>query len=136
MPGASEIEAMKPDAENQIDWPQALEGVEGDPEALKIVVEAALEECPRCVESIRRAIQEDDAEGLRIAAHTLKSTLRYFGKERAVARAFRLEQLGRAGAPSEGAQLLGPLEADLSDLVEELTVYLQQGTGPTDEAGR
>ena len=44
-----------------------------------------LEESPRLMAAIRRAVAEGEAQAFRFAAHTLKGSLRYFEESRAFA---------------------------------------------------
>ena len=63
-----------------VDWSVALRAVQDNPALLATIVEAALEEVPRLMPSIEagRGRWKRDGE-LRLAAHTLKGSLRCFG---------------------------------------------------------
>ena len=91
-PSAEEQAAASGEA---VDWQAALESVGGDPELLQMAVVAARHEFPDLLAKVRQAIAEGDARALRISAHTLKGTLRYFGKTRAYTTAYRLELAAR-----------------------------------------
>ena len=82
-----------------VDWNQTLRELEGNTQVLRILIEATLEEAPRLMTAIQTAIDAHDATGLRIAAHTLKGALRYFGDTRAYQEAFDLENLARGIFP-------------------------------------
>ena len=115
-----------PDPPSSIDWSEAMRAVKGDHGLLRIVVEAALEECPQQLDGIRRAVACNDPAGLRLAAHTLKGAVRYFGEGPAYDYAYRLEVMGRernlAGAP----EVLETLETEMTRLVPELSQYLER----------
>ena len=80
-----------------VDWSEALRAVQDNPALLATIVEAALEEIPRLLASIRRAVSDRNSTALRLAAHTLKGSLRYFGAAPAVEQAQCLEQMGSDG---------------------------------------
>jgi len=114
-----------------VDWHEALSTVKGDRELLGVVVEAALEEIPRLMEEIRRAVAAGDAATLRLVAHTLKGSIRYFGQGPAYQHAYRLEQMGRDGQLEETGPTLAALEGDMEQLTSLLLHYGQ----PKDASG-
>ena len=81
-------------AASMVDWPAALKAVRGDEHLLQTIVEVALGEVPRLVAEIHRAAAAGDAQSLRLAAHTLKGSVRYFQAEPVVEPAMRLEAMG------------------------------------------
>jgi PAS domain S-box-containing protein len=106
-PGAEEPEdgeeTMDLPKDGIIHWTEALKAVKGNRNLLKLVVETALAECPKLVDDIRRAVDQRDPMALKLSAHTLKGSVRYFGPSRAYDLAFALEKAGKAGE-FEGAQ--------------------------------
>jgi CheY-like chemotaxis protein/HPt (histidine-containing phosphotransfer) domain-containing protein len=118
-------DGQPPPPEEEIDWDEAYRSVKGDAGLLKVVIEAALEECPRLMAEIQRAVAQEDAEALCFAAHKFKGALRYFGAARAFEIAFRLEQMGRnknlAGA--------GALVSALSGLAASIVAALANSPG-------
>ena len=73
-----------------VDWSEALRAVQDNPALLATIVEAALEEIPRLMKSIERAVSERNSTNLRLAAHTLKGSMRCFrrGAGRSASAAF------------------------------------------------
>jgi HPt (histidine-containing phosphotransfer) domain-containing protein len=117
-------------SEGILDWETALAICGGDPHLLRDVAEAFLEEHPRRLEEIRRAIDAQDWELLHRAAHTIKGAMRYFGATMAFDRAFGLEQLA-ANRSLEGAEeILSLLKQELAKLVPHLVDYVQGRGGP------
>ncbi|HUT94750.1 MAG TPA: response regulator [Thermoguttaceae bacterium] len=114
-----------------VDWNEALGAMKGDRELLDIVVQAALEEVPRLMEEIRQAIAAGDAAALRLAAHTLKGSIRYFGQGPAYQHAYRLEEMGRDGQLEDAGPTLAALEGDMEQLTSLLLDYGQ----PKDASG-
>jgi CheY-like chemotaxis protein len=111
-----------------VDWSLAREAVQGDEALLRSLVEAALVEFPLQVEQIGRAIAANDPAKLRIAAHTLKGSLRYFGVAQAHALAVRLETMGRTAAMAEAPTTVPPLQAEIQDVLAALRGYLEPHT--------
>jgi PAS domain S-box-containing protein len=78
-----------------VDWSVALKAVRGDVALLETIVETAMGEIPNLLAAVRRAAAAGDAGSLRLAAHTLKGSVRYFGAPRVVEPAQRLEAMGQ-----------------------------------------
>ncbi len=111
-------------AAEDLDWSEALQAVGGDEELLRQVVSTILEETPRLVEAIRQAIQNGDLAALRLNAHTLKGSIRFFAGSRAYATAFEMERLGQMGNLAGAEALLPALCAQMSQLAPALSAYL------------
>jgi signal transduction histidine kinase/CheY-like chemotaxis protein/HPt (histidine-containing phosphotransfer) domain-containing protein len=84
-------------AADVIDWTAALEHFGGDEELLREVLEAFLEEGPKMLAEVGRAIEARDAPLLKRAAHTIKGSFGYFAATAAYDTAFQLESLGGQG---------------------------------------
>ena len=76
---------------------------EGDPDIVAEVGGLFLKHSPDKVKAILQALEKDDAKGLYLAAHSLKSSSAYIGAMRLSALARDLEMMGRSGA-MEGAR--------------------------------
>ena len=98
--------------------------MQDDPILLATIVETALEEIPRLLASIRQALDEGNSVDLRLAAHTLKGSLRYFGAAPAVEQAYRLERMGQEGDFGAAAEALRTLDAETQEVVRCLSQYL------------
>ncbi|MFH1267179.1 MAG: response regulator, partial [Planctomycetota bacterium] len=112
------------------DWPAALESFKGDRALLKTVVEASLEESPRLMAAIREAIDAGDATALRLAAHTLRGSLRYFGESAAYEQASRLEMMAEDGNLSLAEETWAALDGQMRRFTPILLDYVRR-----DEAG-
>jgi CheY-like chemotaxis protein len=110
----------------KVQWDRALDLLDGDPELLRSVVTAALDESPRLMAAIRQALAVGDAKGLNLAAHTLMGTLRHFGDGPAVEHAFRLERMGHEGDLSGAEEALEDLEAGMRQLLPVLRAHLDE----------
>ena len=123
--GATSSETMS--SVERVKWAEALEAVQGDHELLRTVVEAALEEIPQLLIAIRESITSQDSARLHRSAHTLKSSLRYFGAQDAAEKAWHLETNGRDANLVESAATLAALEPLVAQIREELVRFIRDG---------
>lgn len=112
-----------PSHEARVDWSMALETVLGDRKLLLELVRAFLQEMPLLLREIQAAVRDAHAERLRLASHTLKGSLRYFGATAAFDLAHQLESMGenRQIEPAEPARVT--LEEACSWILEELRAF-------------
>ncbi|MGA2259094.1 MAG: response regulator, partial [Thermoguttaceae bacterium] len=108
-----------------VDWSEALRAVQDNQALLATIVETALEEIPRLLKLIEQAVTDQNATNLRLAAHTLKGSLHYFGAATAVQQAFRLELMGQKGDLRGAAEALRILDAQTQEVARCLSEYLQ-----------
>lgn len=107
--------------EPALDRHEALSRVGGDIELLREIALLFMDECPRALAEIQGAIEQGDALKLENTAHSLKGSVANFGARAAVEAAFRLEQMGRAGALGESKEALLALRAALAQVSAELS---------------
>ena len=129
MPAEPPDEPIAP-AADVLDWNVALNICSGDHALLRDMVEAFLDEHPRRIEEIRRAIDTQDFELLNRAAHTIKGSMRYFGAQGVFDRAFGMEQLGASKSLDGAEEVFGLLQQELQRLVPHLVNYVQGRGGP------
>ncbi|MBN2473975.1 MAG: response regulator [Pirellulales bacterium] len=115
-----------------VDWSQALRTVRGDQELLAEIVEAFLTESPRLIAEARQAIATSDAGALRIAVHTLKGSLRYFGAHDLFELAYLIEKMGQGGNLENAEQLFKSLEHEMARLTPILLDYAKEHDFPTE----
>jgi signal transduction histidine kinase/DNA-binding response OmpR family regulator len=113
----AEVPATK---ESEFDWSQALDSMQGDRGLLQVVAEAVLSEVPNLVTRVRQAIAEKEPAALRLAAHTLKGSIRYFGASFAFDLASELEQMGQRGNLEGAEATWAALEQEIQRLVPAL----------------
>ncbi|MGA2034313.1 MAG: response regulator, partial [Thermoguttaceae bacterium] len=109
-----------------VDWPMALEAVHGDPLLLRTIARAAVEELPRLARAMQTAVRSGDASALRLAAHTLKGSLRYFGEGPAFASVCGLERMGIDDRVSDAAPLSAAAESEIGRIVQSLQEFLHK----------
>ncbi len=119
-----------PAAPAPLDWNAVLRVLDGDATLVKNVAETARAEIPRLLAEVARAIAEGNATALRLASHTLKGSVRYFGDTPAFENACRLEKIGQEGKLEGADDLLRLLQAAADDLVRNLSDYLERNDTP------
>ena len=107
--------------EHVLDRATALARVGGDLDLLKEIGALFLDEYPRVLNDIHRALAAGDAHTLERSAHGLKGSVANFGARAAVDAAFQLEQLGRAHKLDQVPPPLAALERALACLHTELS---------------
>jgi HPt (histidine-containing phosphotransfer) domain-containing protein len=117
-----------------IDWTGVLKLMRGNPRIVQVLVEATLAETPNMLAAVRTAIEQGDAPGLKLAAHTLKGSLRYFGDTAAYKWAESLEKMAGARELSDAADAFAKLESACEPLGRSLRAYLS-GNGAPGAAG-
>ncbi|MBN2578646.1 MAG: Hpt domain-containing protein [Pirellulales bacterium] len=110
----------------EVDWSHALEAVRGDRGLLRSMVRTFLEEYPRRLGEMQRAVEEQVAKPLQLAAHSLKGPLRFFGAQWAFQLALQVENLARDGRIEDGAAVLAELETALLALEPRWREFIQQ----------
>ncbi len=112
------------DEVNVFDLEAALAIVEGNRELLMELVELFLEESPRQLGDLSRAILSRDAGRVALHAHSLKGPLNSLGASAAANAAWRLEQMGRAGPIDGMEQAREALVRELDRLAPVLAALL------------
>ena|SRR5579872_1754519 len=107
--------------EQVLDRATALARVGGDLDLLKEIAALFLDEYPRELDDIHKALAAADAHKLERSAHGLKGAVANFGAAAAVDAAFQLEQLGKAGKLDQVPPPLAALERALALLHAELS---------------
>ncbi|MCU1336945.1 MAG: rpfC [Bryobacterales bacterium] len=113
---------MRPQLQEPVlDRAMALARVGGDLELLKEIAALFLDEYPRELENMHKALATGDAKTLEHSAHGLKGSVANFGARAAVDAAFQLEQFGRAHKLDQVPPALAALEQTLACLHTELS---------------
>ena len=105
-----------------IDYDQLEAGVGEDKELLRELVPLFLDDSESCLNRLSDAIRIGDAEGVRVAAHTLAGTASAFAAIEVTALARRIERTGATGKLAGVGEAFVDLEsafARLRPLLEE-----------------
>jgi HPt (histidine-containing phosphotransfer) domain-containing protein len=116
-PGESEIPSA-----GVVPWnpDQTLERLGGDEKLLHEVVEIFLEEAPKHLLELRKAITQQNAETAERTAHSLQGELGYLGIAELRDGARELEGMGRASDFQGALTLLPPFEASMARLLQSI----------------
>jgi len=103
-----------------VDRDAVLEKLGGDDELLLEIIDLYLEDTPQVFVTLRAAVEESDAEGVRKAAHRIKGSVGSLAAMRAFEAARDLEKVGREGDLDGLAAAFSLLEAELEQLAGAL----------------
>jgi two-component system, sensor histidine kinase and response regulator len=95
---------------------EALERLGGDEALLRELCEIFLEESPKLMRNLRKAIEEGDASSVMRAAHSLKGEVGYLGAAGASQAAQQLEDMGAMNKLAAAPETLILLEREISGL--------------------
>jgi two-component system, sensor histidine kinase and response regulator len=93
------------------------------------LVAVFLEQTPRLVADARAALARGDANGVRLAAHTLKGSAQVFSADEVTSAAMRLEARAREGDLEDARPGLADLEQRLAALSRELAAFADAHAG-------
>jgi HPt (histidine-containing phosphotransfer) domain-containing protein len=105
-----------------IAWDRArtLARLEGDTDLLDEVVGIFLDEAPRQLAGLRKALENGDAPTAAEMAHSLKGQLGYFGIAEVSSRARRLEDLARAESLHDAAAEYPVFAAEIEAVMQSM----------------
>jgi signal transduction histidine kinase/DNA-binding response OmpR family regulator len=108
--------------ESAITWNSAktLEGLGGDEQLLHEVMEIFLEEGPKQMTSLRRAIADGNAVDIERTAHSLKGELGYLGISLVSERASELEGMGRSRDLQQSAEVFAAFDIEISAILNSM----------------
>jgi two-component system sensor histidine kinase/response regulator len=95
---------------------EALERLGGDEALLRELCGIFLEESPKLLRNLRKAIEEGDASSVMRSAHSLKSEVGYLGAAEASQAAQQLEDMGAENKLAAAPKTLILLEREISGL--------------------
>lgn len=112
----------------QVDWNAALAAVNGSQSLLRELAAIFGSEGPRLQKQLEQALQEGDAPGLRIAAHTLKGSARYFGTNPVSELALKIEKLAMDEQLEAAEEPLRQLQTSLPLLLKAIQTIPEQAS--------
>ena len=140
-PGTAGDQSAAGDQRTVVDWSEALRNVNGDHDLLKRVLRVFREQTPNLILAIRKAVEDNDKDALRLKAHALKGSTLFLGATPLWDHALVLESIGAEQADSSGAveqanssgavEALARVEAAAKSLLETLRLYAEENAPPT-----
>jgi PAS domain S-box-containing protein len=120
---ATPAAAVKPaePADLPFDPAIALDRTAGDRELLQELATLFCQECPPLLDSVHAAVDQQDAAGLKAAAHTLKGAVGNFGPSAAFEAAYKLEMMGRRGDLADAADVYCRLQQEIDRFLPALS---------------
>ena len=108
------------------DQDEARNRMGGDDHLLSDVVRLFVEDCPRLLQQIDRAVKNGDAKALTASAHELKGVAANLAAGRVLDLAKLFESLGRAGSTDAAAAQLSQLHSETHALTAALHQWLTE----------
>jgi CheY-like chemotaxis protein len=102
------------------DIAQTLETLGGDEKLLYEVVEIFLEEGPKQITSLRRAIADGNAADIERTAHSLKGELGYLGISTVSQKAGELEEMGRSRDLQQSAEAFAVFDTEIIAILNSM----------------
>jgi HPt (histidine-containing phosphotransfer) domain-containing protein len=109
----------------RLDREAILARLQGDEELFRELVALFMSDTPSLLKEARKALASGDADTLQRTAHTIKGSVSNFGGGPAVEAAWLLEQIGRAGDLTGGADALMRVEHALAVVEGELQEWVR-----------
>jgi len=98
----------------------------GDPDIIAEVGGLFVEHSPERINAILQAVEDKDARGLQVAAHSLKSSSAYVGAMRLSEMSKELEMMGRANVMEGAKEKAERLKAEYVRVRRELDAEIKQ----------
>jgi HPt (histidine-containing phosphotransfer) domain-containing protein len=114
------------------DHSKALERVDGDELLLRELVQIFLEESPKQLTSLQRAIETANLEEVERTAHRFKGELGYLGLPDAAQKAKDLERMGHEHTLQPAADLFLSFRAEVSAVAAAMRDMLDESHEPVD----
>jgi PAS domain S-box-containing protein len=111
-----------------VDRESLLNNLDGDRELLRNLIDRFAADSPQQLAHIRVAIDEQQPEALRLAAHGLKGSVGNFVAPRAWALAQQLEQAGKDSALSSAGSLFAELETEVARVIADVRGLIETET--------
>lgn len=113
-----------------VNWPEALDSVQGDVDLLRRVVQALLSECPDHLEQLRIAIENGDEKTAHRLAHTIRGLFRLVAAKEAESLAAELEASAQDGVNEQHLQMQEQLAASIQPVLAVLEDFVAGKCGP------
>ena len=109
-----------------MDVDEALQRLGNDDDLLRDIIQIYLEDAPGMIQKIRAAIEENNADSLQRAAHSLKGLASTLSAHEVVDVAYRLEHIAATRNLAEAAKTAAEAEQRVDELSRAVKDYLRQ----------
>jgi HPt (histidine-containing phosphotransfer) domain-containing protein len=92
----------------------------GDPDIVAEVGGLFIKHSPEKVDAIMQSVEKEDAKGLQLAAHSLKSSSAYIGAMRLSAMAKEMEMMGRSNSLAGAKEMAQKLKQEFTLAVKAI----------------
>jgi HPt (histidine-containing phosphotransfer) domain-containing protein len=106
-----------------------VERLGGDEELARQLIALFLVEYPKLMDTLCASVNGGQPDAIRRAAHAAKGCIANFVEGGPQATAFRIEQLGAAGAVNEIAPLLSQLQREIDALAAAMIAFQESSCG-------
>jgi HPt (histidine-containing phosphotransfer) domain-containing protein len=97
----------------------------GDPDIVAEVGGLFIKHSPEKVDAIMQSVEKDDAKGLQLAAHSMKSSSAYIGAMRLSTLAKELEMMGRSNSLNGAKEKAKMLKEEFSLVMEAILAEIR-----------
>jgi HPt (histidine-containing phosphotransfer) domain-containing protein len=109
-----------------MDVDQALQRLGNDEDLLRDIIQIYLEDAPGMVKRIHAAVEENDANTLQRAAHSLKGLASTLSAHEVVDVAYRLEHIAATRNLADAAKTAAEVDQRVDELSRAVKEYLRQ----------
>ena len=107
-----------------VEWEQAFETVGGDRQLLSELIKVFLKDQSQMLSNIEVALEQQDSQSLRLAAHSIKGALNHLGGRLAANFAAELELMGQENLLDEASKCLEQFRTALKQVTEEMKTFI------------
>jgi len=112
--------------EELIDWEEAMEGVQGDHEIFRQIVQVFLEESEQLMRELAACSEQNDTAGIKRAAHSLKGAVLCIAAQPSVEIAVQIEECASQGDLSAVQSHISTMQKHLVCIRSSLARYLRE----------
>jgi two-component system, sensor histidine kinase and response regulator len=118
---------VSPVDEELIDWEEAMEGVQGDHEIFRQIVQVFFEESEQLMRELEECSARGDTAGIKRAAHSLKGAVLCIAAQPSVEIAVQIEECASHGDLSAVQSHISTMQKHLVCIRSSLARYLREG---------
>ena len=114
------------DSKPPMDWDHLRLSVEQDENLLAQMIEIFLDQCPKSLRRLQKAIASQNTDDIEQAAHALKGILSHFGQSSAKSMANNIENMARAGRMRRSHCLFDALAHEVTHMLSQMSLMWRE----------